>query len=448
MSNTMTTAEISSVLENAPTPSLFLGRIRPRLALPGRYDGSENLNESERTFFVAREPGMPPFLVCRVDDPHFNFRVPLEYEEMALRNVGIDPNLHRVWAVSTDSLESLEIVPAAAAEPKLYRMGPRATVQLPSATLEAIADLGDTDDAKTFFGVAVTSGESENIAIVASKDDPRSRGMNPISGYACGTEVASVFNPDSHLMWLVTTWAVEEVGSDSDSDFDTMTPDADPRVITFRVVDWDGDWDDRPETRGTDRVFTGVVDADGDYAAVVHKSDPRYFLMNPISHYGRSADVVREIFDGGTHRMWCFEPGRVEVITPEPQNSEPDAESDLLAILRRELALAKERHAEDIAMIGRRLRSEAEIRDWCVEFDDVVESLNIDLNVKLEERYQKYTVVRTFEVIETVEVNAKSQLDAEVSVESFGPPDLATLPRTVKSIEAHLKAGTEGYDPF
>jgi hypothetical protein len=60
--------------------------------------------------------------------------------------------------------------------------------------------------------------------------------------------------------------------------------------------------------------------------------------------------------------------------------------------LRTRLDVSRRQHREDIATIGERLLSEAEDRDWCGEYDSIVEELNAALTVELPVRKRDYTV--------------------------------------------------------
>lgn len=67
--------------------------------------------------------------------------------------------------------------------------------------------------------------------------------------------------------------------------------------------------------------------------------------------------------------------------------------------------LADERlrlHQEDIARIGDRLRAEAGSRDWCHDFEDIVDRLNEHLTVELTHRGSPYLVDTTLTVDITV----------------------------------------------
>lgn len=62
-------------------------------------------------------------------------------------------------------------------------------------------------------------------------------------------------------------------------------------------------------------------------------------------------------------------------------------------------------HRADIARIGASLLAEAEDRNWCGEYDDIVDELNRNLTVELPTRSKEYTV--------TVRLNVEITVDAQ-----------------------------------
>jgi hypothetical protein len=80
---------------------------------------------------------------------------------------------------------------------------------------------------------------------------------------------------------------------------------------------------------------------------------------------------------------------------------------------------ATTRHADDIRVIGERLLREANARNWCSEFDEIVESLNRVLNIELERRMKTFTV--TVPVTITLSVEAQnSDRASDVSDALYG----------------------------
>lgn len=76
---------------------------------------------------------------------------------------------------------------------------------------------------------------------------------------------------------------------------------------------------------------------------------------------------------------------------------------------------AERRHADDIALIGDRLIEEAQSREWCAEFDRIVDDLNGSLHVELPRRVRDYEV----RVSLTIRINeARDEDDAMEQAES------------------------------
>jgi uncharacterized protein YdiU (UPF0061 family) len=74
---------------------------------------------------------------------------------------------------------------------------------------------------------------------------------------------------------------------------------------------------------------------------------------------------------------------------------------------------ARERHATDILTIGQKLIEEANDRDWCEEYDTIVEELNGDLHITLPVREREFTV--EVSVVLTITVSAQDADSAESS---------------------------------
>ena len=77
---------------------------------------------------------------------------------------------------------------------------------------------------------------------------------------------------------------------------------------------------------------------------------------------------------------------------------------------RQRTAAAHQQHRDDIALIGDRLIREADDRDFCTEYDTVVDELNCSLRVELPLREHDFTVTTTIEL--RLSITAFSQDDA------------------------------------
>lgn len=109
---------------------------------------------------------------------------------------------------------------------------------------------------------------------------------------------------------------------------------------------------------------------------------------------------------------------------------ERDNLKDSLRVAHHAISEARIKHEQDIERIGERLMQEASDRDWCREYDGVVDSLNRHLNVCLPVREQDFTV--TFTVSVDVQV-PQSATDGETAVdfarECFGSEDIISAVR-------------------
>jgi hypothetical protein len=116
------------------------------------------------------------------------------------------------------------------------------------------------------------------------------------------------------------------------------------------------------------------------------------------------------------------------VLTPEDPIAELRAEvTKLDTELRQELARETERadraerelhalqetHRGDIALIGSVLMSEADDRDWCDDYDRVIERINDRVSVRLPERIKNYSIDIRVSYEFTVDVEAHNQEEAE-----------------------------------
>lgn len=167
-----------------------------------------------------------------------------------------------------------------------------------------------------------------------------------------------------------------------------------------------------------------------------NRMSDRQFYMRDLSS-GVRGDVLlvlRE--DNDAEGFWVAESGLVTEARDLPPSArcwwvnrayiEPVSDAKATEIsqyaaeveaLRAELRLAQARHAEDIDRIGERLNDEATRRDWCGEYDAIVESLNTQLNLPLTERKREVEVLVSgyirvpFSATVTVEVTGQHDGD-------------------------------------
>lgn len=115
----------------------------------------------------------------------------------------------------------------------------------------------------------------------------------------------------------------------------------------------------------------------------------------------------------------------IEELAPQVEGPVTSEQAEIAALrlsnqqLRNDLILAREQHANDIQLIGERLIEESEGRNWCHEFDQIIDEVNEKLTGpnQLPLRMQKFEVeVRVSAVVSSTyftTVTARSEEEAE-----------------------------------
>ena len=82
------------------------------------------------------------------------------------------------------------------------------------------------------------------------------------------------------------------------------------------------------------------------------------------------------------------------------------------------LDASRTNHAEDIALIGERLIEESDERNWCEEFDEIIDDINVRLHADLPIRRKEFEVRVNYSVYasSSVTVTARNEDDAVASV--------------------------------
>jgi hypothetical protein len=111
--------------------------------------------------------------------------------------------------------------------------------------------------------------------------------------------------------------------------------------------------------------------------------------------------------------------------------------------LRQELADAQEVHREDVSRIGEVLLREAKQREWCQDYDDVVEELNQRLTVALPGRARAWDV--SFDVRVTVGVE-RARDEGEARERSGDIAD--DIERALHHVNTVQSSEVEDYDDF
>lgn len=98
----------------------------------------------------------------------------------------------------------------------------------------------------------------------------------------------------------------------------------------------------------------------------------------------------------------------------------------LAEIERLEAALAESErlHRQDIEHIGAKMIAEANRRDWCEIYDDVVDDLNNQLHVELPVREHDYSVELTYQVRVTATMTARDADAALGIAKKIAPREL------------------------
>jgi hypothetical protein len=91
--------------------------------------------------------------------------------------------------------------------------------------------------------------------------------------------------------------------------------------------------------------------------------------------------------------------------------------------LQEELRNAEQRHRADIERIGERLIEEAEQREWCGEYDAIVDDLNRSLQVELPRRMRQYRVTEQWVV--TVQTITEASDEDEAREYEFDSDQIA-----------------------
>jgi hypothetical protein len=199
-----------------------------------------------------------------------------------------------------------------------------------------------------------------------------------------------------------------------------------PRHLRSASTQDYGFWEGTEE----DRTFYVASNERGTYL-VVPDSDPRHLGMwpgdesgypMPAGHYGWHVELemierfddtrtLEELADSEgveDSRTWGELSDQVEELTKTEASLLRQIEE-----LRRELDLRSNSHYNDIKLIGEQLLHEAEVRDWCSEYDQTIDRLNGVLSVTLPIREKNYEVDVVITHRTTVSVTARDEESAE-----------------------------------
>ena len=86
----------------------------------------------------------------------------------------------------------------------------------------------------------------------------------------------------------------------------------------------------------------------------------------------------------------------------------------------------RDRHRQDISLIGTTFIKEADDRGYCEAYDEVIDALNKELHYELETREQEYEITAKYMVTVTYTTTAKCLSDAEDTANEMDLHDYAS----------------------
>lgn len=103
--------------------------------------------------------------------------------------------------------------------------------------------------------------------------------------------------------------------------------------------------------------------------------------------------------------------------TREATDDRLDGVRQQLQVAQAEIGNARRKHEADIEAIGDTLIEEAESRNWCSDYDEVIDNLNPNLHIALRERKKDFTVRTRVTYYVDVDVEARNAEAAEAMVD-------------------------------
>ena len=132
---------------------------------------------------------------------------------------------------------------------------------------------------------------------------------------------------------------------------------------------------------GTEILLPPLTTGDRVTYGGVHRNNVLWVTTLEGERYAMDASCLKRVTD---------EPATDEPVTAEPATDESERVREQAAEIERlkeALARAETLHREDIEKIGETLMREADYREWCSEYDDVVKGVNSALHVSLPTRH-------------------------------------------------------------
>lgn len=168
-------------------------------------------------------------------------------------------------------------------------------------------------------------------------------------------------------------------------------------------------------------------------------------LTDPATDPVTGADTVPPQA-GGTGPDPIHEPAPVpapETTHLERLQEEATGLRRTVADLRARLADAEQAHHGDIAAVGARLLEEAEARNWCSEYDEVVDSLNAVLRVPLPLRVRAWEASFDLRISLRIE-QARNEDDARAQAATLAD----RIERAVYEMDAVTASDVEDSEDF
>ena len=131
---------------------------------------------------------------------------------------------------------------------------------------------------------------------------------------------------------------------------------------------------------GTEILLPPLTTGDRVTYEEVHRDNLLWVRTSRGERYAMDASCLQRV---------PAEPATAESVTAEPATDESERireQEAEIERLRQALAREKTRHQEDVGRIGEALIREAEYREWCSEYDEVVGEINSTLHVPLPTR--------------------------------------------------------------
>lgn len=287
-----------------------------------------------------------------------------------------------------------------------------------------------SSDAKdrTFYALADPSSVMKFLVVPES--DPRSQGMRLPSGSELDL-MRQVGLAEGHRVWTISTVELESV-----TRIDLVQSEPEPTPAgALQVGDW-FTWGGKTMWHRAASIEAGRVQTD---AQMSQSRSGRGLVVEP-DHWRIAGLSDLEFHRPDSPDLPDFL--REALVDPMPtsmpdvpvESADSDSEDSVVRDLRLRLEAAgallrqtQAKHEQDILLIGNILIEECERRDWCTEYEEVLEPLNVRLTYALPMPYREreHEVELTITYTITTRVMAKDEEEAEEkAIEGFSSSDV------------------------